>query len=130
MDIQPHLKGKYKMRKYFINYGNVEYMTISLDNARKIANTNGKPLQIYSMVETNIINSEVQQQFVDDLLLPPDEVLNITAEKQIEQIEPNEQVEQSEQIEQQPNEQIEQFEQAEQIKQVEQIEQAEQMLLF
>ena len=27
-------------------------------------------------VETNILNSEVQQQFVDDLLLTPDEVLN------------------------------------------------------
>jgi len=46
----------------------------------------GKTL-LKAKVETNIINSEVQQQFVDDLLLTPDEVLNITAEKQIEQIE-------------------------------------------
>lgn len=83
------------MRKYFINYGNVEYMTISLDNARKIANANGKPLQIYSMVECS------KDCFEE-------------TSKQIEQIEPNEQVEQSEQPKE-PNEQNEQFEQAEQM---------------
>ena len=46
----------------------------------------GKTL-LKAKVETNIINSEVQQQFVDDLLLTPDEVLNITVEQPIEQLE-------------------------------------------
>ena len=82
------------MRKYFIDYGNVEYMTISLDNARKIANSNGKPLQIYSMVECS-----------KDCFL--------ATSKQIELLEASEQSEQ--QIEEQPNDQIEQIELNEQM---------------
>ena len=78
------------MKKYFVDYGNVEYMTISLDNARKIANSKGKPLQIYSMVEVS-----------KDCFL--------ASSKQAEQIEQIEQIESNEQIEQtkEPNEQIE-----------------------
>lgn len=64
-------------------------MTISLDNARKIANANGKPLQIYSMIECS-----------KDCFL--------ATSKQIEPLEPNEQIEQAEQPKE-PNEQIEQM---------------------
>ena len=73
------------MRKYFIDYGNVEYMTISLDNAWRTAKSEGKPLQIYSMVE-------ISRDCFD------------ASTKQIEQLEPNEQFKQIEQPKE-PNEQ-------------------------
>lgn len=79
------------MRKYFVDYGNVEYMTISLDNARKIANANGKPLQIYSMVEISRDCFDASTKQIE----------------RFEQADPNEQIEQFEQIE--PKEQNEQM---------------------
>lgn len=86
------------MRKYFVDYGNVEYMTISLDNARKIANAKGKPLQIYSMVECS-----------KDCFM--------ASSKQIEPLEASEQIEQAEQTNE-PNEQIDPKEPNEQIEQM------------
>lgn len=86
------------MRKYFVDYGNVEYMTISLDNARKIANSKGKPLEIYSMVECS----------KDCFMASSKQIELLEASEQSEQIE---QAETNEQFEQpkEPKEQIEQM---------------------
>ena len=46
----------------------------------------GKTL-LRAQVDTEIINAEIQQQFVDDILLSPDEVLNRTVEEIEEELE-------------------------------------------
>ena len=82
------------MRKYFINYGNLEYMTISLDNARKIAIANGKPLEIYSMVECSkdcFLATSKQIEPNEQFEQQPKEPMS-SQKSQKEQIELNEQM--------------------------------------